>query len=508
LRGAAFELIDIGGKRIDLDANRGGGFVDEVDGLVGQEAVGDVAMRERGRGDDGGIFDADAVMHFVLLFQAAKDGDGVFDIGLADENNLEAAFEGGIFFDVLAVLVERGGADGAQFAASQRGLEHVGGVNGAFGGAGADQSVQLVDEKNYCPCRVFDFLQDGFEAVFEFAAIFCAGQHGAEIERDDALVLEDFGHVAGNDALGEAFDDGGLADAGFADEHGIIFRAAGENLDHAADFFVAADDGIELAAAGLLGEVASVAFESLILGFGILVGDFLRAADGGQSFQNRVVGCAVTGEDLLGRILLEMRDGQQQVLGGDVLVLEVGGFFEGLLEQLVGGVRERGLRRLAGNFGKLFDFAIDIAENGLRADADFFEHGRNDAFFVFEQRRQQVQPAAARGCRAQRRVVRALDGFLRFYGEFFPTDGHDQTPLLCFCHFSEVKNLRNVPAARNAEVPSASSGQAFAGLRMAKLTGIKKTGGGQLLPPPVETWRRRSSRARHRGSREAAVPFT
>ncbi|MGD1022930.1 MAG: hypothetical protein ABR880_09130 [Candidatus Sulfotelmatobacter sp.] len=38
---------------------------------------------------------------------------------------------------------------------------------------------------------------------------------------------------------------------------------------------------------------------------------------------------------------------------------------------------------------------------------------------------------------------------------------------------SEVKNLRNVPAARNAEVPSASSGQAFASLRMAKLTGIK-----------------------------------
>ena len=100
---------------------------------------------------------------------------------------------------------------------------------------------------------VFDFFQDRLKAVFKFAAIFCSGQHGAEIERDYALVLEDFGHVAGNDALGEAFDDGGFAYAGLADEHGIIFRAPRKNLDHAADFFVAADHGIELAAAGLLG---------------------------------------------------------------------------------------------------------------------------------------------------------------------------------------------------------------------------------------------------------------
>ena len=210
-------------------------------------------MRKRCGGDDGGVFDAHAVMHFVLLFQAAEYRDGVFDVGLANENNLEAAFEGRIFFDVLAIFVERGGADGAQLSASKSGLEHVGGVDGAFGGAGADQSVQLVDEENDLALRVFDFLEDGFEAVFEFAAKLCSGQHGAEIERDHALVLEHFRHVAGNDALREAFDDGGLANSRFADEHRIIFRAAGKNLDHAADFFVAADDRVKLAAPGLLG---------------------------------------------------------------------------------------------------------------------------------------------------------------------------------------------------------------------------------------------------------------
>ncbi len=269
--------------------------------MSGKKAVADVAVRKRGRGDDGRVFDAHAVMHFVLFLQAAKDRDGVFDVGLADEDNLEAAFERGIFLDVLAVFVQRGGADGAQLSAGQRGLQHVGGVDGAFGRSGADQRVQLVDEENDLALRVFDFFEHGFEAVFELAAIFCSGQHRAKIERDHALVLQRFGHVAGNDALGEAFDDGGLADAGLADEHGIILRAAREHLDDAADFFVASDDGIELAAAGLLGQVAGVFVQGLKLGFGILVGNFLRAADDGERFQNRVVSRAVARRGSAGR---------------------------------------------------------------------------------------------------------------------------------------------------------------------------------------------------------------
>src|ERR1700691_4655904 len=97
-------------------------------------------------------------MHFVFLLQTAKNGDGVFDIGFADENNLKAALEGSIFFDVFTVFVERSGADGTQFAASQGGLEHVGGVDRAFSSSGANQGVQLVDEKNDLALRVFNFL--------------------------------------------------------------------------------------------------------------------------------------------------------------------------------------------------------------------------------------------------------------------------------------------------------------------------------------------------------------
>jgi hypothetical protein len=65
------------------------------------------------------------MMHFVPFFQSAKNGDGIFDRGLADVDRLEAAFERRIFFNVLALFIERGGADGTQFSAREGGLQHV-----------------------------------------------------------------------------------------------------------------------------------------------------------------------------------------------------------------------------------------------------------------------------------------------------------------------------------------------------------------------------------------------
>ena len=97
-----------------------------------------------------------------------------------------------------------------------------------------------------CPSDSVNFLQHGLEPVLKFAAEFRAGDHRPQVEGDEPLVLQLFGHVARDDALRQAFDDGGLADAGLADQHRIVFGAARKNLHHAANFFVAADHRIEL----------------------------------------------------------------------------------------------------------------------------------------------------------------------------------------------------------------------------------------------------------------------
>ena len=203
---------------VDLRAQAGGGFVDQVDGLVGQVAIGDVALRQRGGGDDGAVLDAHAVVDLVALLQTAQDADRVLDARLVDQHRLEAAFEGGVLLDVLAVLVERRGADHVQLAARQHRLEHVAGVHRAFGRAGADDGVHLVDEQDDLAGGVGHFLEHRLETLLELAAVLGPGHQGAQIELDDALVLQAFRHVAVDDALRQPLDDGRLADARFPDQ--------------------------------------------------------------------------------------------------------------------------------------------------------------------------------------------------------------------------------------------------------------------------------------------------
>jgi hypothetical protein len=127
-------------------------------------------------------------------------------------------------------------------------------VHRALGGAGADQRVQLVDEQDDLPFGRGDLLQHGLQALLELAAVLRAGDHERPRSSDmTALVLQALGHVAGDDALGEPLDDGGLADAGLADEHRVVLGAPRQHLHDAADLLVAADHRVELAARAGLG---------------------------------------------------------------------------------------------------------------------------------------------------------------------------------------------------------------------------------------------------------------
>ena len=243
------DRVDLRRHAVDLHLDLGGRLVDEVDRLVGQEALGDVAVAEHRRGDERRVLDADAVVDLVALLQAAQDRDRVLDRRLRDEHRLEAPLERRVLLDALPVLVERRRADAAQLAARERRLQHVRRVHRAFGGAGADDRVQLVDEQDDLPVRRLDLLEHGLQAILELAAVLRARDERPQVERDESLVLQRLRHVAADDALRDALDDRRLADARLADEHRVVLRAAREHLHHAADLFVAADDRVDLALA-------------------------------------------------------------------------------------------------------------------------------------------------------------------------------------------------------------------------------------------------------------------
>lgn len=73
------EFVDFYRVGVDLHLQPGGSLIDEVDGLVGQLAAGDVPVGELGGGDQGGVGNFHTVVGLVLLFDAAQDGDCVID---------------------------------------------------------------------------------------------------------------------------------------------------------------------------------------------------------------------------------------------------------------------------------------------------------------------------------------------------------------------------------------------------------------------------------------------
>ena len=236
------------------EADARGGLVDEVDRLVGQVAIGDVADRQVGGGLHGLVGDRDLVVLLVALADAQQDVDRLLHGRLLDHDRLEAALEGRVALDVLAVLVERRRADALELAAGQRRLEDVGRVDGALGRARADERVQLVDEQDGV-VRVAQLLDDLLEPLLELAAVLRAGHERPDVEGQHALVEQDVRHVAGDDPVGQALGDGGLADARLADERRVVLRLAAEDLDDPLDLLLAPDDRVELAGAGGVGQV-------------------------------------------------------------------------------------------------------------------------------------------------------------------------------------------------------------------------------------------------------------
>ena len=139
------------------------------------------------------------------------------------------------------------------------------------------------------------------------------------------------GHVARDDALGEALGDRRLADAGLADQHRVVLRAAREHLDRAPDLLVAADHRVELARLGGGREVAAELRQRLVGALGILRRHALAAAHLLQRAEERLAGHELERQD--------------EVLDRDELVVELARLVERVVERLAERAARLRLRR-------------------------------------------------------------------------------------------------------------------------------------------------------------------
>ncbi len=357
-------------------------------------------------------------MDLVLLLQAAQDGDGVLHRGLAHQHRLEAALQGGILLDVFAILVQGGGTDGAQLAASQSRLQHVARIQRRIAaGAGTHDSVQLVDEQDDVAISLLHLTQHVLQTVLELAAVLRAGHHRTQIERDDLAILQRRGHVAGHDALGQTLDDSGFAGAGLADEHRVVLRTARQHLNGTANLLVTADNRIELALAGLLGEVLAVLLQRFELG---LVGLRGHAGVAAQALVGRldILASDARRREDAARGALVLGQGDEQVLARRVAVTELLGDLHRVvddLDEVLTGNGHGGGASLLGHLGNLVGHVLGQPD---RVGADALHDSGEVVLVGIEQRLQQVNGLDNGGIGLASNAHRVLESLLRRHRQF------------------------------------------------------------------------------------------
>jgi hypothetical protein len=152
-----------------------------------------------------------------------------------------------VLLDVAAVLLVRRGPDAAELAVGQRRLDEVGGVHGPAGGrARAHDGVELVDEDDGV-LLLAERLQDRLEPLLEVAAVARPRHHRAHVQRVDGRALERCRRLAQLDPAGQPLDDGGLADAGVADEQRVVLAAPRQHVQRPLDLRLAPDERVDLA---------------------------------------------------------------------------------------------------------------------------------------------------------------------------------------------------------------------------------------------------------------------
>ncbi len=102
--------------------------------------------------------------------------------------------------------------------------------------------------------------------AFKLAPELGAGHQSGQVQKIDLFILKFVGHVPVVDAKGKALGNGGLAYARFTDEAGVIFLPAVQNLNGAGNLLVPADNVIQLAVGGFLGQGDTVIIQKLPFG--------------------------------------------------------------------------------------------------------------------------------------------------------------------------------------------------------------------------------------------------
>src|SRR5690349_18124009 len=114
---ALLHVSDLIGQRSLAQLNARAHLIDEIDGFVGQEAIGNIAVRMGNRELDSLFRVRDRMEFLVTVLDAVDDLYSIAFVRRWNFHGLEAAFERAVFLDRFAIFARSRRADTLNFSA-------------------------------------------------------------------------------------------------------------------------------------------------------------------------------------------------------------------------------------------------------------------------------------------------------------------------------------------------------------------------------------------------------
>jgi len=175
-------------------------------------------------------------------------------------------------------------------------------------------------------------------------------------------------------------------------------------------------------------QIAAVLLQRLVGSLGVLAGDALAAADGGQRGQDTVARHAQPAEQPRGIAAIIACKRQQDVLRADVVIPHLVGFGVGILQNARNLPAEPGLDIAAVGLGPARQIALQLPCDCARVRVDLAQDLPCNTVFLLEQGQQEMLGLDLRMIIALCELLGGHDGFLGTLG--IPVQIHARSSVL------------------------------------------------------------------------------
>ena len=313
-------FIQLCGHGIQLCLDQGTGFIYQVNGLIRQEPVGNITVRQSRCGHQRAVGDLYSMENLITFLQSTKNGNGVFHSRLIYHNRLEPTFQGSVFFNIFPILIQSGGTDAVKFSSCQHRFQHISGIHGTVSLTCPYDQMELINKQDDLSFAFLYFFQNGFQPFLKLASVFGPCYQGTHIQCKNLLIFQTVRHISLNDPLGQSLNGCCLTYSRFTDEHRVILGLPGQDTDHIPDLAVTADHRIQLLLSGLFHQILPVFIQSIIGYLRIIRSHPLISSHSAQGLKKSFLGDPIFLPDFFHRRTWVIQQSKEQMLYGNIFI--------------------------------------------------------------------------------------------------------------------------------------------------------------------------------------------